>query len=124
MEHNVTLPGIPAMASVARHYVRELLADCPRVDDVELVVSELVGNALRHTRSGGDGSFTLRVLLKPGWVRVEVADQGGPGAPQVVRAGEEESGRGLAIVAMLADRIGHDLTVEATTVWAEFGWPT
>lgn len=35
---------------------------------------------------------------------------------------DAEYGRGLAIVAALADKLGHDITVSGQNVWAEVGW--
>jgi hypothetical protein len=35
---------------------------------------------------------------------------------------DAEYGRGLAIVAALADMLGHDITASGQTVWAEAGW--
>jgi hypothetical protein len=35
---------------------------------------------------------------------------------------DEEYGRGLAIVAALADKLGHDVRPDGQTVWAEVLW--
>ena len=47
-----TFLGRPDQAPRARQFVRFLLDDSPCREDAELVVSELVSNALRHTASG------------------------------------------------------------------------
>lgn len=106
----------------ARRLVRFLLADTPCADDAELIVSELAGNALRHSRSGdADGSFTVEVVLGRAsplrhggeaiGILITVHDQGGNGVPWFRREQppdpNEENGRGLATVAALATRTGY-----------------
>src|ERR1700743_1064029 len=59
-----TYAGQPSTVSHVRRDVRDLLGPCPDVvsEDVELVVSELAANAIRHSRSGIDGgTYTVRV---------------------------------------------------------------
>ena len=94
-------------ALLARRYARAQCAGHTPptlVEDVELVVSELVANAVRH----GAGTITLVLALLPDGVRVAVADQG-PGAPTLVDAGlERTDGRGLALVDRLAAEWGVD----------------
>ena len=69
------------------------------VTDVELVVSELVTNAVTH----GAGEITLTVTLVRDGVTLSVLDEGG-GRPRLrhARAGSGH-GRGLALVACLSD---------------------
>jgi len=43
------------------------------------------------------------------------------GAPQDGTL-DDEYGRGLAIVAALADKLGHDIRAGGQTVWAEVNW--
>ena len=49
METSVTFPGLPAIVPSARRFVRGILADSPRADDMELITAELASNAIRHT---------------------------------------------------------------------------
>ncbi|MBY8888946.1 ATP-binding protein [Streptomyces sp. PTM05] len=117
-----TAPGL------ARHHAVGALA-CWGLshlsDDVRVVVSELVTNALRH----GDGTVVLVVTLdagiSPAEVLIEVsdsprgagawgADASGPGEPLAT------NGRGLMIVARLAHRWGVERTRRRTTVWCRF----
>ena len=111
METSVTFPGVAAIVPAARRYVPGILADSPRVDDAELIAAELAANAIRHTPSGhAGGQFTVSIWSKPGWARIEVAD-GSAGQWHPLRGDtNDEYGRGLAIVAALADRLGHDVT--------------
>ncbi|WP_372503917.1 ATP-binding protein [Actinomadura rupiterrae] len=86
------------------------------VDDLDLVVTEVVTNAVRHTASGRDGGgVDVTVRTSAGRVRVEVLDDGGAaGAPRFpdhnrplgVDDFSAESGRGLVIVAGLARAAG------------------
>src|SRR5690349_3904837 len=56
VDWRVSVPGVPAIVSVARRLVRAALRDSPRLGDIELIMSELVTNAIRHTPSGETGS--------------------------------------------------------------------
>jgi anti-sigma regulatory factor (Ser/Thr protein kinase) len=124
VETSVTFPGLPAIVPSARRFVRGILAGSPRAEDIELITAELAANAIRHTPSGQDGGeFTVTVRTEPGWARVEVSDAG-TGQWSAPRDGpdDEEYGRGLAIVAALADKLGHDIRADGQTVWAEVTW--
>jgi anti-sigma regulatory factor (Ser/Thr protein kinase) len=103
----------------ARHYVRRVLADAPAqvADAVEVAVSELTSNCIRHAGT----AFSLTLERTPNRLRVEITDRG-PGLP-VLRhpRPEEPSGRGLQIVATLTDRWGilDDPDRPGKTVWFE-----
>lgn len=91
----------------ARQFVREAVIDwglCDRMDDVLLCVSELATNALVHGVPPGRGYRLQLLLLADGVFRIEVHDSGG-GRPSV-REPYGESGRGLMLVAALADKWG------------------
>jgi hypothetical protein len=64
---------------------------------------EILGNSVRHSRSGDPGEMiTVAVKVTGSAVRVEVTDLRGPGVPELVPAGgDEEGGRGLQLVAGL-----------------------
>jgi anti-sigma regulatory factor (Ser/Thr protein kinase) len=92
----------PDAARAARGAVRDLcanrLAD-ELVTDVELVVSELVTNAVTH----GAGEITLTVTLVRDGVTLSVLDEG-DGRPRLRDVGTGSGhGRGLALVASLVD---------------------
>jgi signal transduction histidine kinase len=72
-------------------------------DLVELVLSEILTNALRH----GDGPATIRLAYDPGrMIRVEVHDHG-PGRPVFQHTtSEDESGRGLQLISGLVELNG------------------
>jgi two-component sensor histidine kinase len=88
----------PEAVQQARHAVDSRLAEwqvAPDVaDDVVLLTSELVTNALRH----GSSPRTLVLHLQPDLVRLEVAD-GSPAHPHPLPAGPgQEGGRGVHLV--------------------------
>ncbi|MEU0629730.1 ATP-binding protein [Streptomyces sp. NPDC005989] len=111
---------------LVRQFVREALVDwaCDgRIDDVLLCVSELVTNALLHGVPPGRG-FRLRLQLEPvgGTLRVEVHDSG-DGEVRITDSwadSEEEGGRGLRLVAALADKWGVGERDPGKVVWCEF----
>ncbi|MFD5897023.1 SpoIIE family protein phosphatase [Streptomyces sp. NPDC060366] len=108
--------------SSARHMVRAAVRAWgagDRSDDVELVVDELMTNALTHT--DGDSIVTVRVL--PGVerrLRLEVEDRSSA-LPRIRDAGESGvSGRGLVLVDALSDEWGVESRGSGKCVWSEF----
>ncbi|MFB9838019.1 ATP-binding protein [Actinoallomurus acaciae] len=124
IDWRISVPGVPAIVAVARRLVRAALEHSPRCDDIELVTSELMTNAIRHTPSGKAGSLvTLRIRGRRGWARIEVADLGSPSwAEPGPAAVEDERGRGLGIIQMLADRSGREPENDGQVSWAEIHW--
>ncbi|MEU8841327.1 ATP-binding protein [Streptomyces roseus] len=89
-----------------------------RRDDLLLCVSELATNALLHGVPPGR-YYRLRLLLFDDMVRVEVADSGG-GLPRIAdRDPGAEGGRGLLLVASLAERWGVGPRRPGKVVWCE-----
>jgi anti-sigma regulatory factor (Ser/Thr protein kinase) len=99
----IELAPVPGSCYVARHLVTDVLSDSMTKEDLDLVVlltSELVANAIVHTR----GAIRLAVRQLRGCVRVEVSDDDGSHLPTVRRVPQEsESGRGMALVNALAE---------------------
>ena len=126
MDWRVSVPGVPAVVGIARRLVRAALDGSPRADDAELIVSELVTNAIRHTPSGDtDASVSVRITHGPGWARIEVRDLGDAHwARPALTGDQDEHGRGLAIVAALADKAGHAPENGGQVSWAELSWDT
>jgi len=122
VRESVTLAGRPERGRVARAFVGEVLGPGhPCEDDAALLVSELFGNSVRHSRSGAEGgTVTVAVRAGDGLVRVEVTDRGGPGAPELYSAGRDaEGGRGLQMVADLSARWGWRRRWGRTMTWFE-----
>jgi len=126
VEISATYPGIPGSVAAVRRFVRKTLADCPRLDDLELIASELATNAIRHTPSGHhSGTFTITVRHQPGAAYMEVADLGARPwrwTPRT-RGHLAAHGRGLLIVTALADQVGHRTSRGRHQItWARLTW--
>ncbi|AYL38033.1 MULTISPECIES: SpoIIE family protein phosphatase [Streptomyces] len=115
------LPREPRSVGRAREYARAQLLDWdlePLVDTTELLVSELVTNALRY----GEGEIRLRLLLDRTLV-CEVWDSGLV-QPRRRRARDtDEGGRGLQLVGLLSAAWGSRRTPRGKTVWFELPLP-
>ncbi|MFF3210481.1 ATP-binding protein [Streptomyces sp. NPDC002886] len=98
-------PRARASVRAARQFVGDTLGDwgvCERRDDMRLCVSELATNAVRHGAPLGR-EFSVRLGWEGEIVAIEVRDSG-PGSPVVQQPGlGAPSGRGLWLVAELAD---------------------
>ncbi len=117
----VRLPSRPQSAGTARRLTASVLLRqwslTPQLaEHAVLLVSELVGNAVRHT---GARTFGLRMLRRRGWIRIEVRDPS-RGLPCLMPVQEmDTSGRGLFLVDKLSDRWGVDLLPRGKTTWFE-----
>ncbi|MDQ0845218.1 MULTISPECIES: ATP-binding protein [unclassified Streptomyces] len=120
-EAEVRLPSRPESAATARRLtqcvvLRQWALPAQTGEYAVLLVSELVGNAVRHT---GARVFGLRMLRRRGWIRIEVRDPS-RGLPCLMPVAEmDTSGRGLFLVDKLADRWGVDLLPRGKTTWFE-----
>lgn len=104
MTSSRAFPNDPAAVRAARRFAVQELSDYPPelLEVIELLVSELAGNCVRHT----DSSFAVRIGADQRRIRISVSDRG-PGDP-VVRALDPDAvaGRGLALVEMLSSSWG------------------
>ncbi|MFI8794132.1 SpoIIE family protein phosphatase [Streptomyces sp. NPDC055105] len=111
------LPADPAFVSEARTFACDLLAAWGLAEmavTTELVVSELVTNAIRY----GETPIQLRMILQS-TLTCEVSDASGT-APHLRRARDfDEGGRGLFLVAQLTERWGTRHNREGKVIWAE-----
>ncbi|WP_328859598.1 SpoIIE family protein phosphatase [Streptomyces sp. NBC_00306] len=89
------------------------------VFSTELVVSELVTNAIRHA----EGPLHLRLILDRSLL-CEVADTGHTSPHLRHSAEDDEGGRGLFIVAQLVHRWGTRYTPSGKTIWTEQPFPS
>lgn len=93
--------------------------DDETADAIRLVASELISNAVVH----GEGPVTVQLYHRPGHLVIDVAD-GNPSAPQLSCANaDDEGGRGLALVGLLASRSSWEPTGDGKRVWAEIELP-
>jgi anti-sigma regulatory factor (Ser/Thr protein kinase) len=115
----ITLERVAAAVPQGRRYVRALLAEGGAdYEAAELIVSELLTNAVDH---GAGVRMGLLVGEHDDRYRIEVSDGGGAGRTPCVQDVEpdRERGRGLLLVATIADEWGVEARAEGTTVWAE-----
>ncbi|MGW3072619.1 ATP-binding protein [Kitasatospora sp. NPDC001132] len=125
-------PRLPRSAGRARiRFIRQAFEWEVPVDTAEtalILLSELVTNACRHARGPRDRMIGVRVLLPtPSVLRIEVSDANSD-LPTVRQATpEDESGRGLELVAALATSWGAHLRGDGhigKTTWCELALPT
>jgi anti-sigma regulatory factor (Ser/Thr protein kinase) len=116
------LSAVPQAPAAARQHVAGIAIPAPSEvrDQVLLIVSELVTNAVQHTVSR---QVTLHATISTGCVRIAVHDFGDAIADGLRLPPDpwSVSGRGLVIVAALASRWGVvvDVPPPGKTVWAE-----
>lgn len=119
------LPFEPASASVARRHIVHVLRtrgiEAATCHEAAVVVSELVGNAVRHGAAMRGGRLHVAWHYGDSGLRIEVSDGGG-GRPVSRRTDAlEAGGRGLGIVAALSGAWGYTVDDAGTTVWAQVG---
>jgi anti-sigma regulatory factor (Ser/Thr protein kinase) len=112
------LPSDPEAVGTARERVACRLVEWGLDDEVfttEIVVSELVTNAIRHAA----GPITLRLILEDSTLICEVSDHSNT-FPRLRRAHTyDEGGRGLLLVAQLSRRWGTRSTTDGKIIWAD-----
>lgn len=78
--------------------------ETPLLEDIRLLVTELVSNSVRHA---GATTVELTVAVRPGDVRVEVANQGAPFTPTARGSRQQDDpGWGLFLLDRLSDHWG------------------
>lgn len=132
----VTLPGVHRWVRNTRRFLRDMPPPGhPGLDDLVMVGSESVCNAITHTTSGVGGRVTVSLLAGAGIHRLEVADDGAAGERPHVEgedgtetergrpsAGDRarETGRGMRTVGALSKRWGVAGGRGPHVVWVEF----
>jgi hypothetical protein len=113
----VVAPRIPNIG-VARRFVASAVGDVPCRPELEVLTSEVVANAVTHAGT----EVTVEVQAGNGRARVEVHD-GSAALPRLQAPGFNlRTGRGLAIVAALADDWGYwPIAGNGKVVWFELG---
>ncbi|MEU1731885.1 ATP-binding protein [Streptosporangium sp. NPDC020145] len=117
-------PGKEISVPTAREWARGLLTGriiAPVLDDILLLLSEVVTNAVTHSNSGHapDGQVTVRMTYAPGDVHVQVTDDGSFTSAPTVRtlSLDEDGGRGLWLVNLLATTWGAHRGETTRSVW-------
>src|SRR5262249_52467601 len=117
---SVTLLGRPEHVRAARQFVARTIGhDHPKADAAMLLTSELVTNAVTHSRSRlPGGTIELVVTANSAGLLISVTDNGSDSkVPTIGVSPGGENGNGLLLVESLADIWGylHDST--RTMVW-------
>jgi len=117
-----------AVPRTRKALVDDLLGrDVPRdvIDEAEMVVAELLGNAVRHAAPLPDGSVRVHWQVKGGVVELDVTDGGGRTTPKPLHPSTYAThGRGLRIVRSLAHEWGVLAEDRGRTVWVCLGGPS
>lgn len=116
-KHKRNVPG-------ARARIGKILADWglsgDLADDITLTADELMANAISHCRVTL-ARIEVNVAVEDGHLLLEVSDPDEDRVPRLrTAAPDEERGRGLSIVALLADSWGHRPRSYGKCVWARF----
>jgi anti-sigma regulatory factor (Ser/Thr protein kinase) len=121
MQRTLTLPATGRAAGLARQAARDALSAW-RLAHLEetavLLVSELVGNVLRHARTG---ALAMALCLEPDGpsLLIEVHDAD-PHEPRPRTPGAlDESGFGFVLIDALAGKWGVRQTAAGKAVWVE-----
>ncbi|MFF5028725.1 ATP-binding protein [Streptomyces collinus] len=107
----------------SRHAVRTLLTraghhpDQQQCQDAQIVVSELVTNALRH--APGPGALMLELTADPALLRITVRDSSSRPPRPAPRTPDRIGGHGLHLIARLCDRLHTVLVDQGKHVIAE-----
>jgi anti-sigma regulatory factor (Ser/Thr protein kinase) len=106
---NLKVPFQAPSASLVRHELKGWLQERgltgERLDDARVVVSELVGNSVRHAHPLPINHLTVSWFVDDDDLVISVSDGGSGTSPHSVSVGEGAvSGRGLAIVDALVER--------------------
>jgi hypothetical protein len=115
-------PGEPGRVHDARHWAAALLAQAGAdLGIAELLASELVTNALLHTRSGGPRGTVTVVVTRAGVLHVHdlgpVAGLCAGSGGWVAGADREDFGKGLILVAELAAGLAHGPAAACPLAW-------
>ncbi|WP_407287339.1 SpoIIE family protein phosphatase [Streptomyces sp. BP-8] len=111
------VPSDPAAVADARAEITRQLTQWGLAEaafTTELIVSELITNAIRHAT----GPIRVRLLLDSTLI-CEVSDTSSTAPHLRYAAAEDEGGRGLFLVAQLAQRWGTRYTPGGKIIWAE-----
>ncbi|MFE0381937.1 SpoIIE family protein phosphatase [Streptomyces inhibens] len=111
------IPSEPAAVAAARANITEQVARWgleEAVFSTELIVSELITNAILYA----SGPIRVRLLYDRTLI-CEVSDTGSTAPHLRYAAVEDEGGRGLFLVAQLAQHWGTRYTPEGKIIWAE-----
>ncbi|HEY0774767.1 MAG TPA: ATP-binding protein [Nocardioidaceae bacterium] len=100
-------------------WMREQGFNRDTIEDGRVVISELVGNSVRHAEPLSDGTILITWCREGEGVRLSVTDGGSTSKPRTVKAPASAlSGRGMAIVEALAADWWSEQTRNRSTIHA------
>ncbi|MFI2758890.1 ATP-binding protein [Streptomyces echinatus] len=115
-------PAVTASITAARHWVRDgvevfggPLRRDRMIQTAELLVSELITNAIRH----GSGPPLIRLTWNGRWLRIAVSDSSDRWPRKRATPNTEPGGFGMQLLERLARRWGVTPCHPGKTVWAE-----
>jgi serine/threonine-protein kinase RsbW len=124
MQVSLEVPAEAEAAAIAREVVARALVEVPvpedRIEDLRLLTSEIVTNAVRHAGLAQEDTIGVAVDVSERRVRVEVVDDGPGFDPSDLPepSPERVGGWGLRLVKQLSDRWGV-IRNEPNLVWFE-----
>ena len=122
---NWSLESVPAIRKTLVDDLSDGVISDEVISECEIVVSELVTNAIRHAKPLPDGSIRVHWKVRAPRVEVEVTDGGSEDVPMPKPKAEwVNAGRGLRIVRSLAHEWGVTDDRHGRTVWASLGGPS
>jgi anti-sigma regulatory factor (Ser/Thr protein kinase) len=102
-----TFPGRADQIARAREFTKRVLGPCPVTDEAVLLVSELATNAVKHTSTADGGQFQVTICRTGTSLLIGVSDNGSAKTPEPGPLDpESETGQGLGLVDLIADRWG------------------
>ncbi|MCX2928063.1 ATP-binding protein [Streptomyces sp. NEAU-W12] len=117
-------PAVTASITAARHWVRDCMEGSggplrrhQLIQTTELLVSELITNAIRH----GAGPPLIRLTWNGRLLRIAVSDHGDRRPRVRATKNTEPGGFGMQLLERLAQRWGVTPRHPGKTVWAELG---
>jgi anti-sigma regulatory factor (Ser/Thr protein kinase) len=115
----IALPRSPSSVATARRFIEARTAAWalpgPAADQLVLIGSELVTNAVLHART----ELTLTLELREDRVRISVKDRSRTPATLRHYRPDALTGRGLGVIAALSPRWGVSTAPDGKVVWAE-----
>lgn len=120
----IRLPSALASVPAARHQTREYAASLMspgQLENLELALTEVVANSVRH--SGSSDDIMVALTPKDGYLCVRVTDGGAGLVPKPgAMSTEPGAGYGLFLVEQLTRRWGMTREDERTRVWFEIDY--
>jgi anti-sigma regulatory factor (Ser/Thr protein kinase) len=112
--------SVPEARRIASAFAGSLMSD-EQLSRLSVAISEVVGNAVRH--SGSSEGIRLMLTRKDGYLCVRVTDGGGGLVPKPgAMASEPGAGYGLFLVEQLTRRWGVTREDGRTRVWFEIDY--